>query len=135
MTSKIEEVRHVYELAAMGLSAYAIAKITPHRNETVTKWLKDPGKWSPYLDEIAMSRALSGDRKVFQNLSLMEAQEFWQRAARKSHESHLWAVKDKDTASQNPWAEEMADLLGWDNKIFRATCAKAKAKMMEDGTW
>jgi hypothetical protein len=135
MTSKIEEVRYAYELAAMGLSGYAIAKITGQNERKVYRWLNQPETFSPYIDEVAIHRALEGEREVYRNLSTFEARVFWERAARKSDASSRQAAEDPDTEARNPWAANMSELLGWDNKQFRALCSKAKSRMKEAGTW
>lgn len=43
------------------------------------QYLRNPGKYDPYIDEVAMSRAMRGDIEVIKNLSVFEWFEFLDR--------------------------------------------------------
>src|SRR5690625_25584 len=89
----IEFRRNLYELAAahpdrdpsmLGQDAWEALEEKP-RSKTmrsranVEMYLSDPDKWSPFLDEIALERAIRFDWKVIDNLTPYEYQELVRR--------------------------------------------------------
>lgn len=48
-------------------------------NRTVRMWLEDPATWSPFVDEVAIRRALAFDWDVIENLSRLEVRTFIDR--------------------------------------------------------
>lgn len=126
---EVEVIRESYELDSIGVPAYRIAQIVGSTRGTVVKWLKHPEKFSPYIDEVAMERALNGDRLVFENLSLVERREFWQRAATLSEKSFKENLSDPDTGrDRNPWAAAIAADLGLNLMNFNRNCARIRVE-------
>jgi hypothetical protein len=72
-------MKQAYDLAERGLSFNEIGRRLDISRNTISNWLRDPARYSPYIDEVAMERCLQGDRKVFENLSMWELREFYER--------------------------------------------------------
>lgn len=62
----------------MSISQVASRAQVPY--QSCHRYLSDPGRYDPYLDEVALVRALEGDRAVFSALTVFEKREFWVRA-------------------------------------------------------
>lgn len=89
----IEFRRNLYELAAahpdrdpsmLGQEAWEALEEKPQSKTmrsraNVEMYLSDPDKWSPFLDEIALERAIQFDWKVIDNLTPYEYQELVHR--------------------------------------------------------
>lgn len=129
VVTDVEVIRNVYDLAEKGLSGYRISKITGLSSDTVAKWLKYPNKFSPHLDEVALERALNGDRRVFDSLSNYERRVFWQRAGDLSWRSYIETKTDKDQGyERNPWVNELAARLGYEENAFSAMCGQTRRR-------
>jgi predicted transcriptional regulator len=74
-----EMVERAYLLAERGLRPSIIGTQLGVSRDAVSKWLRHPETFSPFLDEIAIERALHGERQVYDNLSRFERREFWSR--------------------------------------------------------
>lgn len=48
-------------------------------NQKLQEWLENPAEWSPFVDEVAVERALGFDWGAIGNLSRLEAQAFLDR--------------------------------------------------------
>jgi hypothetical protein len=80
-----EMVLEAHELEREGLSRTAIGRKLGVANDTVIRWLgrvNNPesraqaiAKWDPYIDEVAVRRAVKGDQKVWENLTVFEREE------------------------------------------------------------
>lgn len=46
---------------------------------TVRHWLSNPARFDPYIDWVAVERALLGERKVFKALTIWEEREVYSR--------------------------------------------------------
>lgn len=83
----------VYELYATGLGCVRI-----HREvgvvslATVSAWLHRPERYHPFIDEVAIMRALEGDRHVFDALTIWERDVFYDalQAKRMSMDINAW---------------------------------------------
>lgn len=71
-----------------GLSYAAIGRKVDIDAETVRRWLNNPARFDPVHDEVALKRAIEGERRVYDNLTLWERDEFWSRIAHKRRTSH-----------------------------------------------
>ena len=74
-----EIVQRVYELRDEGQSYQSIADQVGVSRDALRKWYYEPETWSPYLDEVALERALAGDHSAYRHLSKFEYQEFDRR--------------------------------------------------------
>jgi predicted transcriptional regulator len=72
----------VYYLSERGMSNRDIAKKLGFSRQAVTKWVKNPQHHSPFIDDIAIDRAINGDVEVYNNLSRWEYIEFWKEVRR-----------------------------------------------------
>lgn len=72
-----------YELREKeGMTYAAIARAVNIDSDTVRRWIVDPTHFDPYYDEVALKRALEGERKVYDALSYWEFYELYRRIAR-----------------------------------------------------
>lgn len=68
-----------YDLYAQGTSVAEIARTVKRYHTTVAVWLNHPERFDPYLDEVAIARAMAGDREVYEHLTMYEEDEFLNR--------------------------------------------------------
>lgn len=78
----------------------------------------------PYIDEIALMRAMEGDATVFQNLTKWELNEFYDRVSDK------W-LRMADAASREKYFLNLASLLSRDNLTERERIVKAFERRRE----
>jgi hypothetical protein len=71
------------------MSNRAIAKKVGVGDWTVGKWLSNPF-YSPYVDDVAVMRALEGERDVFQNLLYWERVQFYRALAATRAKMYQW---------------------------------------------
>lgn len=98
MNTSREFVKRVYDTFEETGSLTKTAEILGTSRETITYWVRQPAKFDPYLDDIAIERALLGERKVFENLTRWEEMEVLARLGDilDSQEDHLLAGKIYD---------------------------------------
>lgn len=78
-----EKCREVYRLREQeGKGSTTISREVGISEATVKRWLSNPTYFDPHLDEVALHRAMEGDRKVYLNLTYWERPEFFRRLAR-----------------------------------------------------
>jgi hypothetical protein len=84
----VEDIKRVYLLAEEfpEMSKKEISRRTGVTRSRIIVWLRDPARYSPWVDEVAIERALLGDQGVIAHLSLLEQQEFRARLAAMSPE-------------------------------------------------
>lgn len=70
----IRKVQVVYDLAEQGLRVNEIYKQTGFFYKSIQRWLAHPERFDPYIDEVAVSRAIAGDGEVLDNLTIFEAE-------------------------------------------------------------
>ena len=68
----IQKVRQVYDLFESGLTRRQISEVVGLNKDTVGRYIANPGKYDPYLDEVAIVRVLDGDAEVYDNLTIFE---------------------------------------------------------------
>lgn len=75
-----EQCLQVYELAALRpeLSQKKLGRKLGLNPASVSYWLRHE-RFSPYIDEIALERALEGNRSAYDGLTLWERDLFWDR--------------------------------------------------------
>ena len=69
-------MRRVFDLRDEGVSQRRIAIATGRARGSVATWLANSEQFDPHIDDIAVERALRGDRVVFGNLTMFERQAF-----------------------------------------------------------
>jgi hypothetical protein len=74
--AKCRIVYDVFEETASINKAAAAAGV--HWN-SAQRWLAKPKKWDPFLDEVAIDRAMQGEYEVYKALTYWETIEFYQR--------------------------------------------------------
>lgn len=74
-----EIVQKVYEMKEKGFNNSQISLDLGPTREQVRRWTNHPEKFSPWVDDVAVDRALEGDRQVFLALTELEKTEFWAR--------------------------------------------------------
>jgi hypothetical protein len=73
-----EQCVRVYELREEGLGAVRISKqVSGVSVATISRWLADPARFHPYIDEICVERALEGDRGAYDALTVWERPLFY----------------------------------------------------------
>ena len=81
----------------------------PHRVVLIRNVLADPDRWDPVPDEVAVARALQGDRAVWENLTHYERREVMLAVhARRVAEREFNA---QDKAGYGPWAGDPVKVL------------------------
>ena len=70
-----ERVLEAYELHSDGFSLRKIADRIGGNYSAIRCWLQDPGKFDPYIDEVAIERAMKCDTSVIPRLSVFEYEE------------------------------------------------------------
>lgn len=111
----IDVVKQVYQLKEDGLNHTQIAKKTGCSLVQVRRWLADPDKYSPYIDDVAVERALGGDRKVFEALTDFERGAFWAGFDKKCRATSLDLIKQEGSNGghwSNPYLNQIADDFG-----------------------
>jgi DNA invertase Pin-like site-specific DNA recombinase len=78
-----ETVLAAFEMNDAGVSVNRIRRALSLGHGTVQRWLTEP-KMNPYLDEIAIERAVKGDMPVFDALTYFEREEVLQQISAKS---------------------------------------------------
>lgn len=73
MNNDREFVRRVYDIYEETNSLTGTAMELGISPDAVRYWISNPAKFDPYIDEIAVERALLGERKVYENLTRWEA--------------------------------------------------------------
>lgn len=80
MKASREDCVTVYELYEGGEeSSVEIEYLTGISDSTIKNWLSHPTRFDPYIDEIAVRRALIGDKGAYQALTVWEKDEFMDR--------------------------------------------------------
>lgn len=74
-TVDFAKVMAVQAMVARGVSVSEAAKLNRTRASTAQKWVDDP-RYSTVVDEVAVMRALDGERAVFEGLTLFERARF-----------------------------------------------------------
>jgi predicted transcriptional regulator len=97
-----EKCLRAYELREEFGCTYAeIARRVDIDSDTVRRWITNPTKFDPYYDEVALMRALEGERKVYDRLTYWEEYEFYRRTA---------FMKQGMTHTQ--WSQQVGELSG-----------------------
>lgn len=132
-----ELMQRVYDLREQGVSVPRIAALVGRPENTVYAWIYHPERYDPYIDQVAVERALSGDRKVFDNLTLYEADEFYDRLEarmaiepydRRLHHKTRGTTGNPGTRSPH-WLHDLAELLGLPvDRLRRAMQRRAEAR-------
>lgn len=120
----IELLTTVYNLAAEELTGTEIAKIVGVPRNKIYKWLNDPDSYSPFVDEVAIVRALDGEREVYENLTRHERSVFFERSAEILHLQHLFMGDAEIT-----WSVNLARDLGLKRKTLATHHERARARM------
>jgi hypothetical protein len=122
----IEDVREAYLLAEQGLGPADIERVTDGRiqRRVAWTWLRYPERFSPFLDEIALERALHGEREVYANLSSYERQVFWERSCKLS-EAERAEVADRNCK----YNMNLASTLGVTTDAVQASHRKARDRV------
>lgn len=79
MRATREFVQQVYDTYEETQSLLATAKELGLSPSAVRYWISNPGRFDPYIDDIAVERALLGERKVFKNLTRWEEDVVYER--------------------------------------------------------
>lgn len=133
-------VREVYEIAEQE-PELSYAKVAERAGTTANKayrWLTQPERFSPWIDETAIQRALDGDRAVFKNLSVYELTEFWYRTIGRIKATET-QTKNHENAKggyeYNPYTQYLIDCLGikYDNMIKRQAVALEYRPLHREG--
>jgi hypothetical protein len=85
---KCLKVYDMHELDG-SLSMRSMARAAGVAISTVKNWLMEPSRYDPYLDEVALTRALAGDKGAFDNLTVWESEQFLVRLE-KEKRSTMW---------------------------------------------
>ena len=71
-------VEAVYEMAEHGDDVETISKETGVSVTAINLWLSSPDEFSPFIDQVAVTRALAGDGPVYARLTPRERARFWE---------------------------------------------------------
>lgn len=77
MKATRELVQQVYDVYEETKDYRKTARLLDLNEKTVREWVKNPAQFDPYLDYIAIERALLGERKVYQALTRWEKDEVY----------------------------------------------------------
>mgnify|MGYP003527102976 CR=1 FL=1 len=109
-----------------GMSIRDIAAIIGVSSATVGRWLKNEHRYHPDLDQIAIARALGGEKAVFDNLTIFE---YWEMVNR--------IIRIRTTMDDVEWAEwlnELTDRLVPGDVAGRERLAKRFSQAVRRGT-
>lgn len=120
-------MRLVYDMHESGVGAPTIARRLKLPKGTVGGWLGHPDRFDPYLDEIALERALKGERPVFMALTMYEVDEFYDRVEARlrvepydNRIHHSEFDTDGRRGTRSPyWLHELEDGLGVSRGMLR----------------
>lgn len=87
------------------LSHKKIAEKLDVNDKTVSYWLRNPRRFYPYIDETALQRALEGNKKCFDALTIWERDLFWDGLQKKRMSMGRKAWME--------WVQNFAGLLGF----------------------
>lgn len=109
-----------------GMSIRDIASIVKVSPATVGRWLKHEHLYHPDIDEVAIARALGGEKSVYDNLTVFEYWRFVSRIIRlrTSMDDHEW----------NEWLNELTDRLCPGDTAGRERLAKRFSQAVRRGT-
>jgi hypothetical protein len=116
-----EIVQKVYEMKEKGFNNSQISLDLGPTREQVRRWTNHPEKFSPWVDGVAVDRALEGDRQVFLALTELEKSEFWARFNKRVNqtESELVTYDDGQTYQLvNPYLMLMSERLQINRKAL-----------------
>jgi hypothetical protein len=105
-------IRQAYELHEQGKTPTEISRVIDVSKSQVRVWIQNPQRFSPYIDEIAVKRALDGDRKVYENLSRVEQEEFLRRSRVISQQDLKENHYNEDTGAGFSWISQLESMLG-----------------------
>ena len=110
----IETVKRVYELIELGYTQEEAALVVGKTRDQIKNWINKPELWSPFLDEIALERALNGDKAVYDRLSNYERAEFWKRdrALAEREVKYVFTGNGDGSGWPNPRTKFVAKMLG-----------------------
>lgn len=78
-----------------GIATYEdVGELAGVSGDTAKRWLCAPEKYDPYIDDVAVTRALEGDRDVYRNLTVWERNEFYRALNRLK--GQMWPVDWSD---------------------------------------
>lgn len=80
--------RIAYDMKELGATTTDIARAVGLDWRKCNRWLKNPSKYDPYLDEIAITRALEAERSVWDALTVWELDEVY--AALQRRKNRMW---------------------------------------------
>lgn len=69
----------VYALHEKGNNTNRCALGAGTSADTATRWLRNPARYHPYIDEVAVRRALNGERSVWEALTVWEFEVLYRR--------------------------------------------------------
>lgn len=126
----VNTVARAYALSDKGMYPGAIGKQLGVSRSTVRHWLDNPERFSPAIDEVAIERALGGDRIVFQNLTAFESKIFWEKSAAISDATEMeYRPTATGAVHYNPRKEFIASCLGMSTSGVDAAHSKVRARV------
>lgn len=130
----------VYDMREQGYLVREIADAVGRRERTIWFWLSNPHRYDPYFDEVALERAMNGERKVYDRLTVFEMEEFYNRLEarmqvepydNKIHHPEFGTTGMAGTRSSY-WLHDLVRRLGFEPEVVMRTLrnrrqARAKA--------
>jgi len=130
MLPDIELVAKAYALRNEGMYPGAIGEELGVSRSTVRHWLDNPSRFSPVIDEVAINRALEGDRKVFKNLTAFESKIFWEKSVEISDATEMeYEPTSTGAVHYNPRKQFIADCLGMTAGAIDKAHTRARARV------
>ena len=96
---KRQQCTELYELIAEGKTLGEARELVDVSHSVASRWVNNPSKYDPYLDEIAITRALAGEKNVYESLTVWERRAFLQ---------HL--IAEREALFDWEWSERYSKL-------------------------
>jgi hypothetical protein len=126
----IEQVAKAYALSDQGMYPGAIGKQLGVSRSAVRHWLDNPDRFSPVIDDVAIRRALEGDRTVFQNLTAFETKIFWEKSVAVSDATEMeYRPTPTGAVHYNPRKEFIAYCLGMSTEAIDKAHSRTRARV------
>lgn len=132
----------VYDMREQGARPAEIAAAVGRSEKRVRYWLHNPQRYDPYFDEIALERVMNGDRSVYENLTVFEMDEFYNRLearvqaepfdSKLHHREFGTAPNSQAGTRKTYWLHDLTRSLGLNSESVRRTLMarrRARAKL------
>lgn len=124
------KIRNAYEMRERGFTNRAIAQVISVSPAQVGQWTAHPEKFSPFVDEIALERAMEGDRGAYESFSYKEQEIFWEKMTRYMLPQSGAAEWEDVDYINSEYLSSLSEFLGITRKTMGTSLTRAKRRMV-----